>query len=218
MKVWNALPLKSVRIYSIWYSQRTLVIFLILESCYPSNKASINFSMSQLFDCSTWLRSLHDMWKEDFYSLSKKSLGSESCTCGFCWNVYCSFNVCSLRSFIQLPLLARIRSLVGIYAIFRFKRMHSLSLGLPEMLKECIFKYLSDSEKAHLHIRIAHENQCPFWIQKVVLKRLNLFLQEAEGTTFKNGLIIAFSKVECPVVVSILFTECGTLCMLNATD
>lgn len=87
------------------------------------------------------------------------------------------------------------------------------------MLKACLFKYLSDPERTSPPIQYQSRESKPFvLISKVVLKYLNLFLQETEGCTLRNGLRIDFSKGEYGGRFSRLFTKNGAVDVSEAGD
>lgn len=117
-------------------------------------------------------------------------------------------------------LIVGIHNSVDTYAIFRFEPVHTSSpLILFRMLKECIIKNFTDPQRTSYAIQYrSGEIKPTFGIRKLVLKYINLLLQEAEGRTVRNGLRLDFSKEVCGGRLSGLFTEKGTMGLLEPSD
>lgn len=116
-------------------------------------------------------------------------------------------NVTDLSMFEVSPVLnsfpfVEFLSSVDINDTFRFGTTHSLYIWLSEMLKECLFKNLSDPESTSCAIEYWWGWSKPFPdICIMVLKYLNLFLQEAKYSALEDRLNIDFLieivEVEC---------------------
>lgn len=115
----------------------------------------------------------------------------------------------TVEQFKQLPMisippvlshfpLVGIHPCVDTYEIFKFEPMHSLSLGVSKLLKECCAAMLSYASRNSSAMRTAAGTCRPFnHIRRSVLSLLNEFLRETESDSAGYGLHLDYSKGEC---------------------
>lgn len=103
--------------------------------------------------------------------------------------------------------------------IFRSDPMQSLSLGIPNMLNECMSLYLSDQSWTSTSMQYLSEQLKAYQvIRRALLRTLAWFSKDMETNRIRSRVRIALLKQKSGGRVAGLFTETNVIGMLEAKD